>query len=64
MGTRTAGLYNSCDTTAFKVMHINRRIDYEVFLSFEARRGAGAQSVTVNVIDCGFDPTRGHEIFI
>ena len=29
----------------------------------EASRGAGTQSVTVKPTGCGFDPTRGDEIF-
>ena len=31
---------------------------------FEAGRGAGAQSVTVKLTGCVFDPTRESEIFI
>ena len=30
----------------------------------EASRGARAQSVTVKLTGCGFDPHRGNEIFI
>ena len=42
-------------------MYIKRK--YMSTILSEASRGAGTQIVTVRPAGCGFDPTRGDEIF-
>ena len=40
-----------------------KHIKVKQYYSYEASRGAGAQSVTVKPTGYGFVPTRGDEIF-